>query len=79
MNLESVGFGAGGGIVVTILTALGWNRRMNNLEEKKQDRNVCEALHKSIDSQLGDLKKGQNAIFEKLDNINEFLRNHKYE
>jgi hypothetical protein len=77
MNWESVGFGAGGGIVVTILTALGWNRRMNNLEEKKQDRNVCEVLHKSIDTQLGDLKKGQDAIFDKLDNINEFLRNHK--
>ena len=77
MNWESVGFGAGGGIVVTILTALGWNRRMNNLEEKKQDRNVCEALHKSIDTQLSDLKKGQDAIFDKLDNINEFLRNHK--
>lgn len=48
MNLESLGTGAGAGFVISILTALGWNRRINHLEEKKQDITVCDERWKTI-------------------------------
>jgi hypothetical protein len=42
MNYESLGYGSIGGLLIAVLTFLGWNRRLNRLEETKQDCSVCD-------------------------------------
>ena len=52
MDLESIGGGLGGGILIGILTALGINRRVGRIEDYKQDKTVCEAIHKGSEQRL---------------------------
>ena len=47
-DIQSLGSGAGAGIIGAILVAFGFNRRVNNLEENKQDMGVCEERWKQI-------------------------------
>jgi hypothetical protein len=77
MDLESLGGGAGAGLIGTILGILGINRRVSKIEKDKQDKVVCDALHKSADDKFNVLIKGQEKLFDKLDNLNVYLRNHK--
>lgn len=77
MDIESLGGGAGAGLIGAILGVLGINRRMSNLEKCKQDKSVCNAIHKSDDDKFEILIKGQDKIFERLDNMNDYLRNNK--
>lgn len=76
-DIESIGSGAGAGLIGAILGVLGINRRMNKLEENKQEKSVCEILHKSADDKFDVLIKGQERLFEKVDDLNNYLRNHK--
>lgn len=75
MDFESLAGGGGTGIIGAIIGYFGLHRRVSRNEKEKQEKAVCGVLHKSIDTQLGDLKKGQEAIFNKVDDINEYLRN----
>jgi hypothetical protein len=59
LDLESLGGGAGAGILGSILAVFGFHRRMNRLEDEKQNRTVCNALHESIGKRLETL---QNSI-----------------
>jgi len=77
MDIESLGAGAGTGFFGAILGYLGFSRRLNKLEDVKQDKNVCTVLHENITCTLIDLKEGQNKIFDKIDSINDFLRGAK--
>ncbi len=77
MDLESLGGGAGAGLIGTILGILGINRRVSKIEKDKQDRVVCDALHKSTDDKFDILINGQEKIFNRLDNLNDYLRDHK--
>lgn len=77
MDLESLAGGGGAGFIGAILGVLGLNRRMNKLEDGKQDKSVCDALHENIMTTFSDLKEGQRKIFDKIDDINTFLRNTK--
>jgi len=76
-DLETLGISAGGGLIGAILGVLGINRRVNKVEETKQDKALCESIHKGIDTQFLDIKEGQRAIFEELKDINKYLRNGK--
>ena len=76
-ELETLGIGTGGGLIGAILGVLGINRRVNKVEETKQDKALCENIHKGIDTQFSDIKEGQRAIFEELKDINKYLRNGK--
>jgi len=76
-DLETLGIGTGGGLIGAVLGVLGINRRMNNIEKQKQDKSLCEAIHKGIDIQLVDIKESQKAIFEQIKDINDYLRNRK--
>lgn len=80
-DIESLGGGAGagivGGIFGAILTAFGINRRVNKIEDGKQDKIVCDTIHKSIDDKFGVLIEGQSKLFDKVDSINDYLRNQK--
>ena len=69
MDWQSIGSGAGGGFVMGILIALGWSRRITNLEKGKQDLGVCEAIHESVKERL-------TRIEDKLDNLSDYVRNH---
>lgn len=80
-DIESLGGGAGagivGGIFGAILTVLGINRRINKIEDSKQDRTVCEATHKGIDEKFNTIIEGQNKIWDRLDSLNDYIRNQK--
>jgi len=76
-DIESIGSGAGAGLIGAILGILGINRRVNKVEDSKQDKSVCEAMHKGIDEKFGILIEGQAKLFDKFDGINEYLRNKK--
>lgn len=77
MDLESIAGGGGAGIIGTILVAIGFGRRLNKVEDDKQDKTVCTATHEFIKTQFTDLKEGQKEIFEQLKGINHTLRNSK--
>jgi hypothetical protein len=77
LDLESLGGGAGAGLIGAILGIFGINRRINKIEDCKQDKSVCEATHKSIDEKFTILIDGQSKLFDKVDSINEYLRNQK--
>jgi len=77
MDFESLGTGGIGGVIIGILTAFGINYRVKRIEENKQDKTVCSALHKSSDDKFEILIKGQEKIFNRLDNLNDYLRNNK--
>ena len=77
MDIESLGAGAGTGFFGAILGYLGFSRRLNKLEDGKQDKTICNAYHENIKTTFGELKEGQTKIFDKIDDINQFLRNGK--
>lgn len=77
LDIESIGSGVGAGLVGTVLGVLGITRRVNNIEKFKQDKTVCDVLHKSADDKFDVLIKGQEKLFNKLDDLNIYLRNHK--
>ena len=74
-DLESIGTGFGTGIIGAILGVLGINRRVNRVEEGKQDKISCLPIHKGIDDKFIILIDGQKRIFERLDSLNDYLRN----
>ncbi len=80
MDLESLGGNAGGGLFGAILAFLGIKQRLDRQDkaiELKQNADVCIALHRGIDEKFTVLINGQGRIFERLDNINDHLRNGK--
>jgi len=68
MNWESMGYGAGAGFVASLMAFFGWNRRLNKIEDFKQDKTVCEVIHKGTEQRL-------ERIEGKLDDLNDYLRN----
>ncbi len=69
MDIDNLGYGAGGGIISAILVALGLKSRMDKQDEKIRDiqktvmyKDTCDATHKPIDTTL-------QRIEEKLDNL----------
>ena len=70
IDLETLGGGAGTGFLVSLVTAFGFGRRVSRVEDNKQDKSVCDALHRDSDRRL-------ERIEEKLDGLNDYLRNHK--
>ena len=77
MDLESLGGAAGAGIIGAILGVFGINRRVGKIEKDKQDKTVCDALHKSADDKFNTLIKGQEKLSDKFDNLNVYLRDHR--
>ena len=77
LELETLGISTGGGLIGAILGVLGINRRVNKIEEMKQDKTLCEVTHRGIDNKFSDIKESQKAIFEQIKSINEYLRNGK--
>ena len=55
MSLEQAGYGGIGGLIVALGAIFGWSRRLNKLEDNKQDKTVCEANHKIVDKISNDL------------------------
>ncbi len=76
-DIESLGGGAGTGIIGAILVAFGFNRRVSKIEEIKQDKVFCEATHKGTDQKFDILIEGQRKIWDRLDNLNDYVRNQK--
>ena len=75
IDFESLGGGAGTGLLASILGYLGFSRRLNKLEDCKQEKAVCNVTHQNIKNTFDDIKEDTRKIFDKLDDINRFLRN----
>ena len=61
-DLESIGGGAGSGILGAILVAFGFSRRVSRLEENKQDKPVCEERWNQILSMKEDIVYIRNRV-----------------
>ena len=77
-DLESLGGGAGAGLIGTILGILGMNkenkRRLANLEVAKQDVKVCNAFHQGIDNRFSTVIETQKEIKDELRDLNNYIR-----
>jgi len=76
-DIESLGGGAGAGLISGILAVLGINRRMNKIEDCKQDIPVCDAKHKGIDEKFEIMVDLQKEIRERVDDLNNYVRGKK--
>ena len=65
IDWESLGGGAATGFVTAILTLLGWNKRISNLEDTKADKDMVKAL----DDKVNELREDFKYIRGKLDDI----------
>ncbi len=77
MDIESIGSGFGTGLIGAILGVLGINQKVNELKNDKQDKSVCEPIHKGIDDKFKTLLEGQKYMIERLDKLNDYVRNGK--
>lgn len=80
MDLETLGGNAGGGLFGAVLAFLGIKQRLDKQDkaiESKQNADVCTVLHKGIDEKFTILVNGQEKIFNRLDNLNDYVRNKK--
>jgi len=55
MDYQSPLAGAISGLFISLMTAFGWNKRLNNVEGQKQDKSVCEERWRMIESMQRDL------------------------
>jgi len=76
-DLESLGGGGISGLFIGIITALGLKSKVDKLDDKKLDKEVFRDVQKSIDEKFTILVDGQKRVFERLDNLNDYLRNQK--
>jgi len=76
-DIESLGAGGVSGFFIAILTAFGISRKVNKMEDFKQDKPVCMAIHKGIDEKINTIIEGQRKIWERLDCLNDYVRNNK--
>lgn len=67
LDLESLGGGAGAGMFGSVLAVFGFHRRLNRLEDCKQNKAVCEALHDSIDKHLEIIQNSIDHLTERVD------------
>lgn len=76
-ELETLGIGTGGGLIGAILGVFGINRRVNKIEDQKQDKVLCQSIHEGANHKFNALIEGQKRIFERIDDLNDYLRNGK--
>lgn len=66
MNIDDVGYGAGGGfisgIVATIATALGFKNRMDKLEKSVMYKDVFDQFEKRFDTAMEKIDRIDNKI-----------------
>jgi hypothetical protein len=69
MDLETIGAGAGSGIIGIILGYFGISKRVDKLEtdlDKKVDQKVCERCKEDQDNRLDRMENKIDRILEKL-------------
>jgi len=69
MAYEEIGYGGVGGLIVAALTFLGWNRRLNKLEDSKVDAKFCDTIHKNVENNFLDIKENLKYIRDRVDEI----------
>ena len=62
MDYQSPLAGAISGLFISLMTAFGWNRRLNNVEKGKQDINVCDERWKMVVNMQADLTYIRNRL-----------------
>ena len=69
MDFESLGGGAATGFVTSVLTLLGWNRRLGKLEDNKQEKSDCINAMKSHEGTMHDIKGDVQYIRSRVDKL----------
>jgi len=75
MDIESLGGGAGTGIIGAILVAFGFSRRVSKLEDGKLNKDVFVEFRKNVDDKFNTIIEGQSKIWDRLDSLNDYVRN----
>ena len=74
-DLESMGGGGISGIFIGILTTIGLKSRVDKLEEKKLNKDVFVEFRKNVDEKFDRLIIGQDKVWERLNALNDYIRN----
>ena len=64
MDFESLGAGAGAGLITSILSIIGFNRRLCKVEDDKATKDVVEGLH----DRLKHIEERLDRIYDKMVN-----------
>jgi len=67
LDLESLGGGAGAGILGTVLAAIGFHRRLNRVEDGKQDKPVCGSLHEGLRAEMEAMRNSIDHLTGRID------------
>jgi hypothetical protein len=67
LDYESLGGGAGAGILGSILAVFGFHRRLTRLEDCKQNKAVCESIHEVMDKRLETLQNSIDHLTTRID------------
>jgi hypothetical protein len=68
-NFESLGTGGVGGLLTGLAMFLGWSRRLNKLEDNKQDKGVCGTVHENLSKELGGLRGDVQHLTDRIDKL----------
>lgn len=69
MDLETTGAGAATGFLASLITLLGWNRRLNRVEDEKATKGDIAIVQKQVDEIKEEVKEDRKYIRNRLDDI----------
>jgi len=67
LDFESLGGGAATGFFGAIVAGLGFNKRLNKLEDGKQDKPVCESLQEGLRAEMEAMRKSIDHLSNRID------------
>ena len=75
MDWESIGGGGITGFVAAIATMLGWNRRLRNVEDSKQEKAVCGVTHAQVVAAQSQMQSDLTYIKARVDKLFDLMLN----
>ncbi len=67
--LESLGSGGAGGVIGSILFILGWNKRMDRLQNDKQNKEDCKRIHDILSDDIKGMRVDVQHLTGRIDNL----------
>lgn len=68
-DLESLGGGAGAGVIGSVLTVLGVYKRVTRIEDGKQDKGICETKHQSLGDEMRFMRESVDRLTGRIDSL----------
>ena len=69
MDLETTGASAASGFLASLITLLGWNRRLNKVEDEKATKGDIAIVQRQVDDLRDEVKEDRKYIRNRLDDI----------